>query len=381
MIAEKTKSYLIAFIVGLCLLIILPLFFAKLRSEQSSLKIKKTGSYVVDDINNDLGSDLLLFSQDSLSAKWRGYTLNGVDGPTTEVTNFPGEYATWELGDKDGLPVSGDYNGDGLLDFAVFARSKWEIYLSDAPSAFSTRFRAKEYEKVELSWGFHWAFPTPADYDGDGVTDIAVYHQRHRTWHIVFSSGDFNFAKASMKIKEHGVRVDWGDGLDVPVIGDYNGDGRADLALFQEGTEKTQAKWKVYYLSDSEGKKRKARVIEFGLEGDVPVPADYDCDGRTDIAVYRESRKRWYIRFGKKKIKEISWGIEGAEPIVGDYDRDGCADPAFYQDGKWKILASGFADSALWLMPNLYNVVTGFNFGSKRELPQQVWLRRYYEAS
>ena len=34
----------------------------------------------------------------------------------------------------------------------------------------------------------------------------------------------------------------------------------------------------------------------WGLPDDVPVPADYDGDGTTDIAVFRPSEGRWYVK-------------------------------------------------------------------------------------
>lgn len=71
-------------------------------------------------------------------------------------------------------------------------------------------------------------------------------------------------------------------------------------------------------------------TVQFGLARDEIAPADYDGDGRTDIAVFREtvagSQDRAYFYFlysSDNTFHPIQFGIQGDVPVSVDWDGDG----------------------------------------------------------
>ena len=235
---------------------------------------------------------------------------------------------------KDDIPISGDFDGDGIYDIAIRRANSQTWYVLN--SSGKDPVNNNEDGITRLRFGLHTGdIPVPADYDGDGKTDFAVRRPANHTWYIRNSSGNdpiSGHADGISRVK-FGLHRD-----DIPVAADYDGDGKADIAVRRP----TNHTW---YIRNSNGvdlltsHKDGVSRVQFGRShDDVPVVADYDGDGKSDIAVWRSSTNYWYIKNSagadpltenRDAISRIEFGENQADiPIVADYDGDGKADIA-----------------------------------------------------
>jgi len=86
------------------------------------------------------------------------------------------------------------------------------------------------------------------------------------------------------------------------------------------------------------------RSVRWGAASDQRVAGDFDGDGRTDVAIYRNGL--WaVIESSNNQPRYVNWGLSSDRAVAGDYDGDGKADFAVYRDGFWYLLRSqqGFA--------------------------------------
>jgi len=214
-----------------------------------------------------------------------------------------------------------DFDGDNRSDLGVYRQCWTDGICGEGPP---------QWWILRSSDGGPMAFPfatisdliVPADYTGDGKTDVAVYRGSTGEW-IIIRSEDSSIVTLVLE-----------NGRGYPAPGDFDGDGKADAAVF----DPLRGVWQIRRSSD-----QSTMVVPFGQYDDRPVVADYDGDGLDDIAVYRRSTREWWLRMSTEGIKVYRFGINGEfldRPVVGDYTGDGKADIAFYHDVDWYILRS-----------------------------------------
>ncbi len=221
-----------------------------------------------------------------------------------------------DIGAYERLRTQFDFNGNEQADVAVIRTINNSSLSEDFGLPISALDWYSQLSPTTFSYarfGLHDDIPAPADYDGDGKTDIAVYRPSTGTWYIVGSTQGL-----------YGVR--WGIPTDIPVPADYDGDGKADVATYRNG------EW--YILNSQFGY---TGIISHGQAGNKPVPADYDGDGKADVAVFTGTN--WSIIKSNSGLTNDLFGLAGDIPVVGDYDGDGKANLAVFRPGNntWYI--------------------------------------------
>jgi spore coat protein A, manganese oxidase len=56
---------------------------------------------------------------------------------------------------------------------------------------------------------------------------------------------------------------------------------------------------------------------QFGAEGDIPAPGDYDGDGKADLVVFRNGT--WYLLMTQAGFAGFNFGLTGDKPLPSAY--------------------------------------------------------------
>jgi len=263
-----------------------------------------TGPGVRADITGDGKADVVgvYDAGNGVTQLWQHLTTadgTGVLGPTVPIANDPNAFPLNRV-----VPLSGDFNGDGHSDVAILrddgsCRVSLWWWLADGNT-----YRPSPdplWAAAPNTWCFSSSKPVAGDFTGDGKADIAVFYNYagSLTRILVFATKpDGTGVNAPVEWWYSGPGV-WDWSHTKPVAADYDGDGRTDIAAFYDYNDCTSGLF--VFASTGSGFAWPARPWLSGARAwcwslSTPVAGDFTGDGRTDFAVmYRYSATLWRI--------------------------------------------------------------------------------------
>lgn len=265
------------------------------------------------------------------------------------VLGGPGSTQTfYQWGQIGDVPVQGDFDGDGKTDFSVWRSTTGIWFVTYSSTGQNTSFTL-QFGAGCSSYPTGCDVPAPADYDGDGKTDLAVWRPSTGVWFYYLSTTGFSSYNT----------VQYGQNGDTPVPADYFGIGRATFAVWRPSLG-------AFFIKSSDGSTES--VVSLGSIDDRSAPGDFDGDGKVDLAVFNDLNAKWIIRQSSNgQTQEFSVGSAGDVLVPNDYDGDGRCDVATWnpENGIWTIRRSS--------SPTPFQSV---QWGQKFDIPVPAYYRR-----
>jgi hypothetical protein len=241
-----------------------------------------------------------------------------------------------------GLPgaiyVTGDWNGDGTQKMGVFYQGYW--YLDFIGNG------TWDGGVVDKQYSFGWndpnVIPVVGDWNGDGRTKIGVYYQGF--WYLDYDGNGVWDGGVNDKAYTFG----WAATGVTPMVGDWSATGTAKIGIYYYGF------WYLDYDGNGAWNPANDKAYNFGWNatGVTPILGDWNGDGRAKIGIYYQGF--WYLDYDgngvwdggvNDKQYNLGWPATGVTPVAGDWSGSGTAKIGIFYNGYWYL---DFIGNGVW---------------------------------
>jgi hypothetical protein len=204
------------------------------------------------------------------------------------------------LGEPGDLPVVGDWDGDGVTDVGVFR-----------PNASQFLLRLGSGLVVTIAGGNVGDLPVAGDWDGDGFDTVGVLTDGGRVGQSFFLT---NTRVEASPNPDFDIIVVAGEPGDLPLAGDWNGDGLDTVGFYRPST--------TTFFQIDDFAAGVARSFLFGEAGDLPMAGDWNGSGTDDVGVFRPSDRTMHLTtdLGATEAFVFELQAAGDAPVGGNWD-------------------------------------------------------------
>jgi hypothetical protein len=223
----------------------------------------------------------------------------------------------------------GDFNGDGKSDLAV-AKQGWydsvsQTFTNSGISVLLGKGDGTFQTAVNYGTGTNPKFVVVGDFNGDGKPDLVVANEgsfgdfyTDSTIRLLLGKGDGTFQDAV----KYGAAV----GVASLAVGDFNGDGKLDLAAAYHGSERIGGGVLVL-IGNGDGTIQKALKYDAGVFPVSIAVGDFTGDGKPDLAVGNVDNTSVLLGKGDGTFQAaVNFDLRSQALAVGDFNGDGKSD-------------------------------------------------------
>lgn len=205
---------------------------------------------------------------------------------------------TVQFGNANWIPLSGDWNRDGVFTPGAYDPSTGWFYLRNTNDS-GPADRAFQYGNI--GW-----LPLAGDWNGNGYWSVGLYDPNTSTFYLK----DFNGGGAADYI------APFGNGGWKPITGDWDNNGSTTIGVYNPSTT-------VYHLNNQNDGSAAERTFPYGNLGWTPLGGDWNGNGWWSIGAYDPSSSMFYLRNmndGGVADITVQYGNAGWTPVLGDWD-------------------------------------------------------------